>query len=42
MVPFRPSSDTDTIIISVEDGKLIEMKDVKKRIIIEDVDRRSM
>ena len=41
MVPFRPSSDTDTIIISVEDGRSIEMKDVKKRIIIEDVDRRS-
>lgn len=41
-IPSRPSSDRDTIIISVKDGRSIEIEYVKKRIIIEDVDRRGM
>jgi hypothetical protein len=41
-VPSRPSGDMDAIIIPVKDGRSIMIKDVKKRIIIEDVDRRSM
>jgi len=41
-VPFLPSHDTYTIVvIVVKDVRSIEKKDVKKRIIVEDVDRRS-
>lgn len=42
VVPSCPSSDADTVIISVREGRLIEIKDVKKLVIIEDVDRRRM
>lgn len=41
-VPPLPSCDTVTlIIISVKDGRSIGIKDVKKRIIVEDMDRSS-
>jgi hypothetical protein len=42
-IPYPPSNEKlIVILVSVKDGRSIKIKDVKRRIVVEDVDRRSI